>query len=114
METSTKKMNKIIYLLFLFVAAILLGFIAGAFLSGGITGCTEIGCFCEKEGELPCNSCTHEDPVFALGIFNIIKVCDSKEILICKNGELTERRYDTGEDCRIEAKWFDFVLNYME
>jgi hypothetical protein len=100
--------------MFLFVAAVLLGFVAGVFLTGGITSCTEIGCFCQEDGGLPCNTCTHEDPVFALGIINIIEVCDAKEILICENGEMTRRTYDLQGNCKVEAEWFDFVLNYME
>jgi len=107
-------MNKIIYLLFLLVAAILLGFVAGAFLNGGITSCTEMGCFCQEDGELSCNTCKHENPLFALGILNIIEVCQAKEIFICKEGEMAQRRYDITKECTTEAKWFDFVLNYME
>ena len=107
-------MNMIIYLLFLLVVAIVLGFVAGAFLNGGVTSCTEMGCFCQEEGDFPCNTCQHEDPVFALGIINIIEVCDAKEIMICREGELMKRRYDLQGNCKIEATWFDFVLDYME
>ncbi len=107
-------MNKYLYALFLIVAAIIIGFVAGVFLNAGITSCTEMGCLCEKEGEIPCNTCSSEDLIFALGVINVAKVCNAKEILICRNNEYISRRYDVTDDCRTEVHWFDFVLHYVE
>jgi len=107
-------MNKYFYILFILVAAVIVGFVAGAFLNRGITSCTERGCFCEKDGEVSCNSCTSEDLIFALGIINVAEVCNAKEILICKSNEYFSRRYDVTGDCQTKVKWFDFVLHYVE
>lgn len=107
-------MNKFVYFLFIVIAAFIIGIAAGAFLNGGITACTEMACFCEEEGEIRCNTCAHEDPVFVLGIVNVMNVCDSREILICKDNQAAQRRYETEGNCRTEWKWFDFVLDYME
>ena len=107
-------MNKFIYFIFIVISALVVGIIAGAFLQGGIAACTEMYCQCQQEGELPCNSCVSEDPVFALGIVNVIDVCNSREILVCKSNEPAERKYSLEGDCRTEVRWFDFVLHYIE
>jgi len=107
-------MNKYFYILLILVFAVIIGFVAGAFLNKGITSCTEMGCLCEKEGEIPCNSCSNEDLIFALGVVNVAKVCSAKEILICRNNEFVSRRYDVTGECSTQVHWFDFVLNYME
>ncbi|OGJ22211.1 hypothetical protein A3K73_06445 [Candidatus Pacearchaeota archaeon RBG_13_36_9] len=107
-------MNKYFYVLFILVAAVIIGFVAGAFLNSGITACTEMSCLCEKDGEISCNSCSSEDMLFAWGVVNVAKVCSAKEILICKSNEYVSRRYDETGECRTEVKWFDFVLHYVE
>jgi len=107
-------MNKLVYILFIIVAAGIIGIVAGAFLQGGATACTEMYCECQEEGELPCNSCSSEDPVFALGIVNVINVCSAREIIICRNNQPAEVRYSIEDDCRTELRWFDFVLSYVD
>jgi len=107
-------MNKFIYFLFIIVAAALIGILAGFFLQDAIASCTEMYCECQQEGDLPCNTCSSEDPVFALGLVNVIEVCDAREILVCKNNEQTERKYSLEGDCKTEVRWFDFVLEYVD
>lgn len=107
-------MNKFFYFLFIFVAVGIIGLSAGFFLQGGATACTEMYCECQQKGELPCNSCSSEDPVFALGIVNVINVCNSREILICRNNQPAEVRYSIEGGCKTEVRWFDFVLHYVD
>ena len=109
-----RTMNKYLYVSLILVCFVIIGFAAGAFLNNGITSCTEMACMCEHEGELPCNSCSSEDLIFALGIINVAKVCSAKEILICRNNDYFLRRYDISGECSTKVKWFDFVLEYVE
>ena len=107
-------MNKIIYLIFFLFSALIIGFVAGFFLEGGVNACTEMYCECMEQGEVECNTCSHEDPIFALGLINVIKICNSKEILICEQNQRTKTRYEKQENCKTEVRWMEFMLNYRE
>src|SRR3989338_8762751 len=64
--------------------------------------CTKKGCFCsENVGEIPCNDCSITKPVLITGIFNIVKNCRAKEIILCENSKQSDIRYDIdNSNCR--------------
>jgi len=92
-----------VYITGIVIAAIvLLGFIVAGTLPSE-TVCTEMGCPCESDGERPCNDCSLLEPVFTLGIVNVVEVCHGTEILTCENSIKIDERIDW-EGC--EYKWY--------
>jgi len=93
-----------VYIVGIVIAAIIiLGFISAA-LSAYESVCTKMGCPCAGvEGERPCNSCSILEPIFTLGIVNLVKVCPGSEIITCENGIEVDKRIDW-KDC--EYRWY--------
>lgn len=75
-------------------AVIAIGFVAGLAMDGSGTACTEMGCFPPDNGTgtVDCNSCFSEDPVFVLGVVNVVEHCDGTERLRFEDGTRVERR----------------------
>jgi hypothetical protein len=107
-------MNKLIYVLFILIIIIIFGFVSAQIIQGGVTSCTEMACICEKEGELPCNSCSSEELIFSTAIINIVRICDAREILICRKDNYAGRRYNKIGNCKTKIKWFDLILDYRK
>ncbi len=86
------------------------------------TSCTERACMCSRAGsqgqEIPCNSCGTSDRILVSGVFDIVRVCQSREFVTCPSSPdacmddgsglcapaSTEVR-PTG-DCSLETRWF--------
>lgn len=94
-------------LLVIIVAVILLGFVLGI-VKTGYTACTEMACGCPpNESEIKCNSCYSHDPVFMLGIVNVVKSCSGDEILVCYEGKIIDTRIDMDESsCQYRVSFF--------
>ena len=89
------------------------GFLAAASMSSSRTAaCTEMWCSCEGvEGERPCNTCYKEEPVFILGIINVIRTFHGTEIITCENNEKTDSRIEFEEgDCTYN--WYFFGTSF--
>ena len=65
-------------------------------LINGPKSCTEIGCECPTglSGEIECNICSSEEPIFIIGFINVVKVCEGNEIFVCEDGIQKDIRYD--------------------
>ncbi|MBU0760137.1 MAG: hypothetical protein KJ600_01120 [Nanoarchaeota archaeon] len=93
------------------------------FISGFSASCTLIGCPCQNwveipgtpsgniTGERPCNTCTLANPVFVSILFNVVRHCEYKEIIICEDGESVGKRYDKeNKVCRYDPYVLIFNL----
>jgi len=112
----------------------IVAFIIGVVLAIGIvvalftpdaTSCTERGCLCSRAGsqgqEVPCNSCSADDYILRTGIFDIVRVCLSREFVTCPaSPEMCEddgsglcapvsREVRSSGGCSLDARWFSFA-----
>jgi len=93
-------MKKWVIAVIIVILLIILGFIIGLFYPFTQHICTEMACQCLSgpnkplTGERPCNNCDVNDPIFVTGIFNIVKSCSAREIIICEDGARVDVRYD--------------------
>jgi hypothetical protein len=77
---------KVIILIILFI--IFFGFIKG-YNEESILSCTEIWCYPPigvGAEWISCNSCFLENPLFSLGFFKAVKICNGTEYLIFNDG----------------------------
>ena len=81
--------------------------------------CTEMYCACgfpdteavNYTGETPCNHCGAVDPIFVLGIFNVVKQRDDRQIIICENGERVNTRIDIDySSCKLDFRFIDLYF----
>lgn len=57
-----------------------------------------------RTGEMSCNSCSHTEGIFLSGFFNVVKICEAKEVILCRDGEEVGTREDIKpETCRKEV-----------
>ncbi|MBU0977461.1 MAG: hypothetical protein KKD18_03530 [Nanoarchaeota archaeon] len=89
-------------------------------------GCTLMGCPCQSwtrapgtphenlTGERPCNTCFLGNPVFVSIVFNLVRHCEYKQIIICENGAEVGQRYDKeNKVCRYDPYFLMFNLRYF-
>lgn len=107
-----KKKNKVIL-----IATIITVIVAGGIISGlalkSAPVCTKMGCPSVPENatgrtEIPCNSCQMDTPVFFTGLFNIIKSCSGREVIIFLDQNHIETRYDLSQ-CRYRISSLELV-----
>lgn len=86
-------MKKIIFVIILLV--VVLSIISYIYFQN-YQFCTKKLCPCTSAtaSEIPCNDCGIINPVFITGIFNIVKACSAKEIVICDSSNKIGQRYD--------------------
>ena len=93
---------------------IVIGFIIGLVIPARGMMCTEMACSCgllqEQPNiayrEIPCNSCALSDPIFILGVINVVKSCNGKEIIMCDGSDNIGTKYDIDEDsCGYKIKF---------
>lgn len=72
-----------------------------------IAFCTAMSCFPPEggDGEVSCNTCGSEDPVFMTGILNIVERCGGREIVAFQDGEQVDRRISWGP-CKYHVELF--------
>ena len=57
--------------------------------------CAKKGCYCKAaDSEISCNDCSIMQPIFITGIFNMVKICSAKEVIICENSNNKGIKYD--------------------
>jgi len=97
------------------VSVVVFGFVIGTILLETNEGCTEIGCSCEGvSGERSCNSCSFSDPIFSIGLLNVIQQCRAPEIIVCENNVQVDTRIDLeNRRCRTDWYIFGFNLRYL-
>ena len=92
---------------------VIIGFISAGVAEEEVVVCTLVYCDCfdsEGEnlvGEIPCNSCGLSDPVFLTWLFNVVRDCGAKEIIICEDGGSRDSRLDINEEsCEYSFSFF--------
>ena len=105
-------MNKKNLILVIIGIIVILGFVIGGLWPESSALCTEMLCICDKsqsDKEIPCNSCAVVDPIFITGIFNIVRECGGREIIICENYQYVRTRLDIdSSSCNYEIRFFSF------
>ncbi len=112
MKINAKKIGMIIAIL------IILGFVFG--FIGSLIGeygwaCTEMMCMPTDPnftGQMPCNSCFQEKPLFILGIINVVERCTGGQIVVYENGRGIDSRVDV-MGCQYEWYFLTFNLKYL-
>ena len=91
---------------------IILGFVIGGLWPESGTECTKMACHCDLQEvpltEFPCNSCGVIDPIFVTGIFNIVRECSGREIVICEDYKDVGTRFDIGGSCDFKIRFLGF------
>lgn len=99
-----------IIVLVVLIIFIIFGFKIGASVPQRTNTCTEMYCDCKGNGEIPCNDCSVEDPIFLSGVVNVYKYCLAKEIIICEEGERKVRMDVEEGSCDYGTVFFEFVV----
>ena len=110
-------MKKSQTIVMIILGIIVIGFIIGLIIPARGMMCTEMACSCgnflpeqpnppEEYRERPCNSCTSSNPIFILGVINVVKSCNGKEIIMCDGSDNIGTKYDIDEDsCGYKIKF---------
>lgn len=56
--------------------------------------CSGHVCPCAGDEEKTCSFCEEWDPIFTLGVVNLVEKCEGDERIVCANGSLADRTVD--------------------